>query len=49
MACGPKGMTMYIDPFWVGFLTGVGVGWVSLVALVYGAARWQRRNGRRPR
>ena len=26
---------MYVDPFWAGFVAGVGVGWVSLVALVY--------------
>ena len=40
---------MYFDPFAVGFVTGVGVGWVSLLALVYAAARWQQKNGRRPK
>ena len=39
---------MYVDPFWAGFVAGVGVGWVSLVALVYVAARRQR-NGPRSR
>ena len=38
---------MYFDPFVVGFVTGVGVGWVSLVALVWAAARWQRKGNRR--
>jgi hypothetical protein len=42
---------MWIDPFWAGFVSGIGVGWLSLVALVYGAARWQqkRSGNRRPK
>jgi hypothetical protein len=34
---------MYISEFWAGLVLGVGIGWVSLIGLVYGAARWQRK------
>ncbi len=37
---------MYFDPFVVGFVTGLGVGWVSLIALVLAAARWQRKGNK---
>ena len=35
--------------FWAGVVAGVGVGWISLVALIYAVAEWQRRNNRRPK
>lgn len=38
---------MYLDPFFVGFVAGVCSGWVSLVALVYAAAKWQSKGNRR--
>lgn len=40
---------MYISEFWAGFVSGVGVGWVSLIGLVYVAVRRQQRNNRRPK
>lgn len=35
---------MYISEFWAGLVLGVGIGWISLIGLVYGAARWQQRS-----
>lgn len=40
---------MTIPEFWAGFVSGVGVGWVSLVALLYAVAERQRRRNRRPK
>lgn len=40
---------MYIDPFWAGFLSGFGIGWISLIGLVYVAAKRQRNGNRRPK
>lgn len=40
---------MTFDPFLVGFVVGFGVGWVSLVALVWFVARRQQNGNRRPK
>lgn len=38
---------MYIPEFWVGVMVGLAAGWISLIGLVYGAARWQRKGNNR--
>lgn len=40
---------MYVPEFWAGFVAGVVTGWAGLLGLVYGAARWQQKNNRRPK
>lgn len=40
---------MYIPEFWAGFVVGAVCGWIGLIGLVMGAARWQRNSNRRPK
>jgi hypothetical protein len=40
---------MYVPEFGAGFVSGVVVGWVSLMAFIYAVAERQRRRNRRPK
>jgi len=40
---------MYISEFWAGLVLGFGIGWISLIGLVYVAAKRQRNGNRRPK